>query len=629
MARTKAISLTFLALSLAVLFFAKISSAAIIFQDNLDAWPAPWDYSQTFPSPWLMEGGDQSATIDGVFHHAAEVTTGGRTGNSYKYWCNGNFPADAGYNLLMYSFTESYKEVYTRWYMKMASALTSYDPVYPYMKLWRFRWSPHAPDGAPPWHGQEVIVFYYYQFPDNARIFVGASDPSYLRGPIFYANGDDIWHCYEIRFKLNTPGVANGIIQTWKDGTLTFSDIEMDWGATVDSKIDSVGLGIGNRAGGTTFQNSWQAIEMDDYVLSTTPIGCTGPPSAYCGDLSCNGAETCSSCPGDCGACQTCGNNIREGSEACDGTDLAGQTCISRGFTGGTLACSSNCMSFDTSGCTSSTCPNGVCDSGESCSSCPQDCGQCTSQNLIAHWKLDEGLGTSAQDSSGNGNTGTLVNGPVWTTGKINGALSFDGTDDYVQSVSSIPISGSSARTVSVWFKLNNTLSSYASIVRWGTDSDTQLFEMLVSSGLVAHWWGGGNSAGGGSVTASQWYHGVMLYNGTTVMLYLNGIKVVEATDTINTASSVLTIGRKLYVDHVYFPGTIDDVRIYSRALNQSEVQVLYQNGTCIHKSDLDCNGCVSSLELTSFISRWYVSNMDVTLKELMEAMGFWKRGGC
>ncbi|MCJ7816588.1 MAG: hypothetical protein MUP55_01905, partial [Candidatus Aenigmarchaeota archaeon] len=48
-----------------------------------------------------------------------------------------------------------------------------------------------------------------------------------------------------------------------------------------------------------------------------------------------------------------CGNNIKEGSEVCDGTDLAGQNCTSRGFTGGTLSCFANCSGFNTSLCTS------------------------------------------------------------------------------------------------------------------------------------------------------------------------------------------------------------------------------------------------------------------------------------
>jgi len=51
---------------------------------------------------------------------------------------------------------------------------------------------------------------------------------------------------------------------------------------------------------------------------------------------------------------------------------------------------------------------------------------------LEGHWTFDEGAGTSAGDSSGNGNTGTLVNGPTWDTGKIGGGLRFDGSNDYV-----------------------------------------------------------------------------------------------------------------------------------------------------------------------------------------------------
>src|SRR6185436_16293287 len=57
------------------------------------------------------------------------------------------------------------------------------------------------------------------------------------------------------------------------------------------------------------------------------------------------------------GATQTCGNNLREGTEVCDGTDLAGQTCVSQGFTGGTLACNGTCGGFLTTGCTTTCTP--------------------------------------------------------------------------------------------------------------------------------------------------------------------------------------------------------------------------------------------------------------------------------
>src|SRR5437870_5241733 len=52
----------------------------------------------------------------------------------------------------------------------------------------------------------------------------------------------------------------------------------------------------------------------------------------------------------------------------------------------------------------------------------------------VAHWKLDDGSGSTAADATGNGHTGTLLNGPAWTpSGILDGALGFDGTNDQVQ----------------------------------------------------------------------------------------------------------------------------------------------------------------------------------------------------
>lgn len=89
---------------------------------------------------------------------------------------------------------------------------------------------------------------------------------------------------------------------------------------------------------------------------------------------------------GVCTAEIVCGNNIIEGVEVCDGTNLNGQTCISQGFDSGTLACAASCAGFTTSGCQNdviaeiveednstdttgevSNCGNGRLDSGEEC----------------------------------------------------------------------------------------------------------------------------------------------------------------------------------------------------------------------------------------------------------------------
>src|SRR5262249_35835486 len=75
----------------------------------------------------------------------------------------------------------------------------------------------------------------------------------------------------------------------------------------------------------------------------------------------------------------------------------------------------------------------------------------------VGWWKLDDRTGTSAFDSSGNGNTGTLTNGPAWTTGKIGQGLLFGGSANlsYVDlgNPTSLKLTGS--RTVSAWIYLN------------------------------------------------------------------------------------------------------------------------------------------------------------------------------
>jgi hypothetical protein len=70
-----------------------------------------------------------------------------------------------------------------------------------------------------------------------------------------------------------------------------------------------------------------------------------------------------------------CGNDVIEGDEVCDGSDLGGETCQSQGFDGGTLACNGDCQGFDTSGCTTGTCLP----AGSSCSSHGDCCSnKCT-----------------------------------------------------------------------------------------------------------------------------------------------------------------------------------------------------------------------------------------------------------
>jgi hypothetical protein len=74
---------------------------------------------------------------------------------------------------------------------------------------------------------------------------------------------------------------------------------------------------------------------------------------------------------------------------------------------------------------------------------------------LVGQWKFDESSGsTTAADSSGSGNTGTLTNmatSTAWVSGQIGNALEFDGTNDYVNAGSASNLDDLSVMTVSAW----------------------------------------------------------------------------------------------------------------------------------------------------------------------------------
>ena len=69
----------------------------------------------------------------------------------------------------------------------------------------------------------------------------------------------------------------------------------------------------------------------------------------------------------------------------------------------------------------------------------------------VGHWSFDDGVGVTATDLSGNGNTGVLVNEPTWTTGRLGSALSFDGVNDYVEVAHSDSLNLRTELTVSTW----------------------------------------------------------------------------------------------------------------------------------------------------------------------------------
>jgi hypothetical protein len=219
-----------------------------------------------------------------------------------------------------------------------------------------------------------------------------------------------------------------------------------------------------------------------------------------------------------------------------------------------------------------------------------------TTSGLIGWWKLDETSGTSAADSSGTGNTGTLLAAASWTTdGMNNGALTLNGTTQSVSvpDVASLELAGS--WTVSSWVNpsaiptsgnagtLISKVGAGSRVNYWlGIDNASWLSGigwLLVFQDSTGTWTGGKYVT---PINTGTWYHVVGVYDSTTTTkyLYLNGTLVVTQNVGVNTptggSGAPLTIGGTTYGSGNYLASIIDDVRVYNRALSATNIKTLY-----------------------------------------------------
>lgn len=217
--------------------------------------------------------------------------------------------------------------------------------------------------------------------------------------------------------------------------------------------------------------------------------------------------------------------------------------------------------------------------------------------DLVSLWMLDDGEGTTAIDSAG-GHHGTLFNGPVWTTGQIDGALSFDGVDDYVSCGYSFPyVAGSNTKTITAWVKSGKrdypsgsgrVLNLYRgpgctcfSMMALGGDpgdnEDDATWQFIyiqgISSVVVLD--------SGVAVGEGVWTHVALVQDGSTVTCYVNGSLANYATNGGNPLvqnPSDADMGCYDGGNGGWFEGVIDDVRIYQSALDQGEIVDVMNN---------------------------------------------------
>jgi hypothetical protein len=208
------------------------------------------------------------------------------------------------------------------------------------------------------------------------------------------------------------------------------------------------------------------------------------------------------------------------------------------------------------------------------------------SAELVGQWKLDEGSGTTATDSTGNGHDGALEGNPQWVDGYFGGGLQFAGSPERVVVPYDPQLNPEEAFTVSVWANVEPGSSGWRSPITSRDDAPQRGY--IIYAGDDGNWqfWvgtgGGWSNAAGPAIQTGEWTHVAATYVPGEQKLYINGELVGEATGTMSlNEQQYLSIGagRTDYPQGDYFfAGIIDDVRLYDHVLSEDEIRSSMEN---------------------------------------------------
>lgn len=201
-------------------------------------------------------------------------------------------------------------------------------------------------------------------------------------------------------------------------------------------------------------------------------------------------------------------------------------------------------------------------------------------QGLVSYWKFDEGSGNIAHDSVGP-NDGT-IHGATWAEGLINGALSFDGIDDFVDVGTDPSLDLTSQFTIGAWVYFNNQ-SIDLSI--FGSSNPDVLRRFSFRSNCITLSDSSGQIELGVPIPAKQWVYCAATWDGKTIKAYINA----KLTGSVNWNGTLPPAHDNLIGMFTtalrdpgggekgwYMDGLIDELLIYNRALSIEEIRQYY-----------------------------------------------------
>lgn len=195
---------------------------------------------------------------------------------------------------------------------------------------------------------------------------------------------------------------------------------------------------------------------------------------------------------------------------------------------------------------------------------------------LVAYWSFDEGAGKTATDATGNGHDGEFAGAPKWVAGKFGTALEFDGVDDHVKVEDDDGLDLTDEVTLMAWFNPSAALTSRRMMVKnnsifvifdFGNANSVDFLvkpDNLFAQSKTTDW------------KVGQWYHFAGTFDGKTLRVYINGQLEGEAANNKPIAPSNLELwigGDDNGRPTDWFPGKIDEVRLYDKALSGADIQ--------------------------------------------------------
>jgi hypothetical protein len=204
--------------------------------------------------------------------------------------------------------------------------------------------------------------------------------------------------------------------------------------------------------------------------------------------------------------------------------------------------------------------------------------------NPVGHWRFDGVSGGQVADASGQGNTGTLVDGPAPVTGALGGALQFDGRKSHVSVASSPSLSITGPLSITAWVNpkpSDDKTQARAIVEKWDGTASANFSGYLLRvttrgsvQFVISEPARCSEVATTKPLPVDTWTFLAAVFDGANVRIYVNGTldRTLPATATPGPSQGALRIGMGGGGGAHYFLGAIDDVRVYNRALSPEEV---------------------------------------------------------